>query len=317
MRLYIYPPTAVSVTVPPIAFTIDGVSTPVNIDTGTPANSEPLPVISYNASGVVITPATEAKQDSQITEATSTNTKLDTIIAKDFSTETTLEAARVLLASIAGEDFATQTTLAALLTELQLKADLSETQPVSAASLPLPTGAATEAKQDSGITQATSTNTKLDTLIAKDFATEVTLEAARVLLASIAGEDFATQTTLAALLTELQLKADLSETQPVSIAAAPSPAITAGTITSAQVAVGTSAVRATVDGNAPNASRKKLLVKPSASNTGKIFIGASGVTTANALEIIGPDRLEFEFDSGDYYLISDTDAQVVEILEKV
>jgi hypothetical protein len=41
-------------------------------------------------------------------------------------------------------DAATQTTLAALLTELQAKADLAETQPVSAASLPLPTGAATE-----------------------------------------------------------------------------------------------------------------------------------------------------------------------------
>ncbi len=37
--------------------------------------------------------------------------------------------------------------LNALLTELQLKADLTETQPVSAASLPLPAGAATSAKQ--------------------------------------------------------------------------------------------------------------------------------------------------------------------------
>lgn len=37
------------------------------------------------------------------------------------------------------------TSLASILTELQLKADLTETQPVSAASLPLPTGAATEA----------------------------------------------------------------------------------------------------------------------------------------------------------------------------
>ena len=35
-----------------------------------------------------------------------------------------------------------------LLTELQLKADLTETQPVSATSLPLPTGAATSARQD-------------------------------------------------------------------------------------------------------------------------------------------------------------------------
>jgi len=44
-------------------------------------------------------------------------------------------------------DAATETTSAALLTELQLKADLTETQPVSAASLPLPSGAATSANQ--------------------------------------------------------------------------------------------------------------------------------------------------------------------------
>jgi len=55
--------------------------------------------------------------------------------------------AESLLTSIDGKDFATQTTLDALLTELQAKADLTETQPVSAASLPLPTGAATAANQ--------------------------------------------------------------------------------------------------------------------------------------------------------------------------
>jgi hypothetical protein len=39
------------------------------------------------------------------------------------------------------------TALGSLLTELQLKADLTETQPISAASLPLPSGASTAAKQ--------------------------------------------------------------------------------------------------------------------------------------------------------------------------
>lgn len=67
------------------------------------------------------------------------------------------------------------------------------------------TGGATEAKQD-------TQNTKLDSLIAKDFATETTL-------GIIAGKDFATQSTLAALLTELQLKADLSQSQPVIVGA--------------------------------------------------------------------------------------------------
>lgn len=91
----------------------------------------------------------------------------------------------------------------------------------------------------------------------------------------------------------------------------------AGTITQVQATVGTSAVRATVAGTAPSATRKKLWVKPSKNNTGAVYIGASTVTTANGMEIIGPDRMEFEFDSGDYYLISDTAAQVVEIVEKV
>lgn len=50
---------------------------------------------------------------------------------------------------------ATQATLAALLTELQLKADLTETQPVSAASLPLPAGAATESTLLTRATEAT------------------------------------------------------------------------------------------------------------------------------------------------------------------
>jgi hypothetical protein len=56
-------------------------------------------------------------------------------------------------------DAATQITLAScltqlqsLLTELQLKADLTETQPVSAASLPLPSSAATSANQSTEIT---------------------------------------------------------------------------------------------------------------------------------------------------------------------
>lgn len=65
------------------------------------------------------------------------------IAAEDFATQTTLAA---VLAKISA-DPATQTTLAAILTDLQAKADLSETQPVSVASLPLPSGAATSALQ--------------------------------------------------------------------------------------------------------------------------------------------------------------------------
>lgn len=91
----------------------------------------------------------------------------------------------------------------------------------------------------------------------------------------------------------------------------------AGTITNAQITVGTTAVRATVSGSAPNAARKKLIIKPNKNNTGVIVLGSSSVTTANGLEIIGPDRLEFLLDASDYYLRSDTAAQIVEIIEVV
>jgi hypothetical protein len=99
---------------------------------------------------------------------------LTTIAGKDFATQTTLAAALTKLTSLDGKDFATQTTLAALLAELQNKADLSETQPVSMATIPLATGAATATKQDDQTTQLTA----------------------------IAGKDFATQTTLAAVKTD-------------------------------------------------------------------------------------------------------------------
>ncbi len=47
-------------------------------------------------------------------------------------------------------DAATATGQTALLNELKLKADLTETQPISASTLPLPTGAATSANQTDG-----------------------------------------------------------------------------------------------------------------------------------------------------------------------
>lgn len=51
------------------------------------------------------------------------------------------------------ENVATQATLAALLADSQAKADLLETQPVSVVSLPLPSGGATSAKQDTAQTR--------------------------------------------------------------------------------------------------------------------------------------------------------------------
>lgn len=88
-----------------------------------------------------------------------------------------------------------------------------------------------------------------------------------------------------------------------------------GTLKSAQITVGTSQVRATTDGLAPSANRNKLMIKPSGVNTDSVFLIASGGSTATGMEIIGPDRLEFAFDPTDYYLISNSAGQVVEIVE--
>lgn len=64
--------------------------------------------------------AKEAKQDTMITELQSLLTKLtelDTAFdGTDFATQTTLEAARVLLASLDGKDYATESTLSSLTT---------------------------------------------------------------------------------------------------------------------------------------------------------------------------------------------------------
>ena len=90
-----------------------------------------------------------------------------------------------------------------------------------------------------------------------------------------------------------------------------------GTITQAKKTVGITAVRATVSGGAPNVARKKLYIKPTIGNTGAIYLGNSSVTVADGLQIVGPDRLEFEADASDYYLISDIAGQSVEILEVV
>lgn len=136
------------------------------------------------------------------------------------------------------------------------------TQPVSASSLPLPTGASTSAKQDTIIghvdgieTLIGTTNTTLGTIdtdtggIATSTASidtktpalgqalaagsvPVVLTVAQIsaLTPPAAITGFATSAKQDTLLTELQLKADLTETQPVSLASVPSHAVTnAGT----------------------------------------------------------------------------------------
>jgi hypothetical protein len=134
----------------------DGIQYPVNIDTGTPANTVGVPVILTGASGPVN--ITAGDLNVQLTDlganfdATRIGDGSGNYLGVNASNEAFVHDTDLLakLTSLEAKDFATQTTLAALLTELNLKADLTETQPVSIATLPLPSGSATEAKQDIG-----------------------------------------------------------------------------------------------------------------------------------------------------------------------
>lgn len=150
----------------PLQFVKDGTSVTVNEDTVTPANNRPLPVKLTDVTGDINITAGDLN-----VQLTHTGANPDSVQVGNGTNIMQVDAsgnAQVI-------DAAAGTKLDALLTELQLKADLTDTQPVSAASLPLPTGAATEAKQDTGNTSLASIDGKFTTLNAKDFATETTL----------------------------------------------------------------------------------------------------------------------------------------------
>jgi hypothetical protein len=159
------------------------------------------------------------------------------------------------------------------------------TQPVSAVSLPLPTGASTSALQTSGNTSLSSIDTKTPAL---------------------------GQTTMAA-------------SSPVVIASNQSvlrvstSTATAGTITQAAITVGTSAVRLTVSGAAPASTRILLAAVPDSSSTAKFYIGSVSVTNSGAtrgFQLLGGQAFIANNDAGDYYIVSDTAAQTVLLTEQ-
>ena len=221
--------------------------------------------------------------------------------AVDFATQTTLAA---LLTAFNPEDFPTQTPLAALLTAFNAEDFASET---TLAGL----------RTDFGAT---------------DFATQTTLAA---LLTAFNAEDFATQTTLAALNTKVTTVDTDDVRQPthdnlnananlqvgdtdVSIAnpVPTQPANKAAqAIVQAQITVGTTAVRLTHDAAAPDADRSYLSFRPDPNAAGRFWFGGSGVTSANGHEVFPGESIELKDDANDYYIISDTAAQSVGIVE--
>lgn len=94
---------------------------------------------------------------------------------------------------------------------------------------------------------------------------------------------------------------------------------TAGTVTQAAVTVGTTAVRATVSGSAPSATRKLLVISPDPASTATFYVGSSTVTNSGATRgpaIVAGQSFIANNDAGDYFIISSTAAQTVEIMEQ-
>jgi len=131
----------------PVQFILDGNTEVVTQDTVTPANSIPLPVTVLDASGVPTDVARESKQDVQIVEAVSTNTKLDTLNATDFATEAKQDAQSALLVSIDSNIAALESSLnLTVVDQLDvLLLDTSSTNIPASASLPLQVVASTAA----------------------------------------------------------------------------------------------------------------------------------------------------------------------------
>lgn len=151
------------------------------------------------------------------------------------------------------------------------------TQPISAASLPLPTGAATE-------TTLAAINTKTPSL---------------------------GQAAMAAS-SPVVLASDQSS---IPVAATPvvPPALT---VKSAGISVGTSAVRLTTDGSAPSSTRRVLIANCAPNNTNLFYIGDSSVTAGTGVVLAAGQTFAAENDAGDYYVICSAAAQTLYVTEQ-
>ena len=270
--------------------------------------------------------ATSAKQDTGNTSLSSIDGKFTTLNAKDFATSAKQDTGNTSLSGIGTNtvnipnvisiEGGTQPTHGLIVMghtgagiARHLLVDGTGRVNTNVTASVLPTGASTLAEQQ---TQTTAIGSLTEAAPASDTASSGLNGRLQRIAQRLTSLIALFPTSLGTKTAANSLAVTLSSDQ----AAIPN-AVISGTITNTQATVGLTAVRATVAGSAPNAARKRLSIKPSKNNTGAIYYGSSAVTTANGLEIIGPDRLDFTFDASDYYLISDIAAQIVEIVEVV
>lgn len=283
----------------PVEFVKDGLPTAVNEDTVTPANNVLLPVkllspVSVSASALPTGAATEATLSAVSTSATSiaTNTTGLNLLAKnagaaDANTLRTklADADATVLAglqtSLTAIDAGIPTALGQATMANSMPVTLASNQsavPISAASLPLPTGA----------------------------ATETTLAAASAKLPATLGQKTMAN-SLAVTLASDQAALPVTDGVPAAL-----------TVKQAAITVGTTAVRLTTDALAPSSTRRRLRFQPDANATGDFYYGAATVTSTGATrgcQIFPAQTEEFLNDVNEYYIISTVAAQTVFIVE--
>lgn len=300
----------ISLAAAPIQFVLDSVDTEVEEDTGTPGNSIPLPVKVLDAAGLVPDFATQ-------TTLAAVNTKLP-------AQGQALMAASVPVVIASNQS---AVPVSGPLTDVQLRATavpvsgpLTDTQlrasavPISAAALPLPSGAATQAT-------LASVETEIGGLTESAPVTDTASSGLNGRLQRIAQR----LTSLIALIPLSLGQKNMAGSFAVTIANDQSSLPVAGatpaalTVKQAKVTVGTTAVRITTDGSAPSSTRRKLVFRPDPDSSAKFFYGSSGVASSGAssgVPVFPAESVEMEFDAGDYYIISDTAAQSVFIVEQ-
>lgn len=214
--------------------------------------------------------ATEAKQDSAITELQAINTELDTISAKDFSTETTLAA-------------------------LNAKVTTCDTGNVTVVSSALPTGAATESTLSTLNGKVTAVDTGNVTVASSALPTGAATEAS---LATVAGDTTSLDAKMpaqGAALTAASTPVNIASDQvvPVSATSLPLPTGAAtestlstlnGKVTTVDTGNVTVASSALPTGAATETTLSALNTKVTAVDTGNVTVSSSALPTGAATE---------------------------------
>lgn len=301
--------TLATVTSPPIQILKDGVATTVTKDTGTPANTVPVPVEVVSASGTEIN-ITAGDLNVQLTHLGANadsvrvgdgtnimgvNASLEALV-KDTDAETAIQAVRDRLPASLGQAASAASLATVLSSEQEAILDAIKTAvelldntvagtelQVDVVTSALPTGAATEAKQDSAITQLTNLN-------AKDFATQTTLAAVNAKLAALGQKASAgsmpvvLSTEQEAILSAIQTAVELLDNT-VSGSELQVDVVTSALPTGAA----TEASLASVDGKLP----ASLGAKTSANSLSVVLASDSAGINVNQLDVVDVQVVDF------------------------